>query len=369
MMSTVGFTPMYGAQMNDSALCATCHTLYTPYVDAEGNIRGEFPEQTVYLEWLHSDYGKNGGERLELGEVKGKIRLCQDCHMPHSKAGGVLIAQPAHKDVTKKDHFSQHHFAGGNVFMLNIMHDQIVPVKVSANTKELKDTAQRSLEQLQMNSARLFIQDADTYRDHLTVEIKIDNQVGHKFPTGFPSRRTWIHLVVADAAGQIIFESGKPQVDGSIVGDNSEKEKGYEPHYDEITQSDQVQIYESVMANTDGEVTYTLLRGSGYIKDNRLLPYGFNKRTASADIKVHGRAEQDRNFKAGTDEITYRIPIEKNSGPYKVKAELLYTPISFAFLNDLRKDEHIPLVKRYRHYYDRADKTPVAVAAAQSLVR
>lgn len=368
MISTIGYTPMYGPQTNDSALCATCHTLYTPYVDAAGNVKGEFPEQTVYLEWLHSDYGEPAGNRHDIGEVKGKIRLCQDCHMPHSEAGGVIIANPAHKSVQKKDHFSRHHFAGGNAMMLNILHDQVVPIKVSASTQQIKDTGKRTAEQLQMNSARLFIRDTSQFRNQLTIDLEIDNMVGHKFPTGFPSRRTWIHLIVEDGMGETIFESGKPLVDGRIAGDNSDEMTGYEPHYNEITEPSQVQIYESVMVNTDNEVTYTLMRGAAYIKDNRLLPYGFNKRSASADIKVYGHAEQDSNFKAGTDEITYKIQLDKNSGPYTVTARLLYTPISFAFAKDLRKDEHLPLVKRFRHYYDKTDKSPVTVAVAQNIV-
>jgi hypothetical protein len=367
MISTVGYTPMYGPQKNDSALCAICHTLYTPYVDAAGNIKGEFPEQTVYLEWLHSDYGEPAGNRHDIGEVKGKIRLCQDCHMPHSEAGGVIIANPAHKNVQKKDHFSRHHFAGGNALMLNILHDQVVPIKVSASTKQIKDTGKRTAEQLQMNSARLFIRDTSHFRNQLTIDLEIDNRVGHKFPTGFPSRRTWIHLLVEDGTGATIFESGKPLVDGRIAGDNSDEMTGYEPHYDTITDPEQVQIYESVMVNTDNEVTYTLMRAAGYIKDNRLLPYGFNKRSASTDIKVYGHAEQDRNFKAGTDEITYRVNTDKSSGPYTVTARLLYTPVSFAFAKDLRRDEHLPLVKRFRHYYDKTDKSPVTVAVAQEI--
>ncbi len=64
MQKSVGYTPVYGAHTNDSALCATCHTLFTPYVDAQGNVAGEFPEQVVYLEWKHSEYGVNCGTTL-----------------------------------------------------------------------------------------------------------------------------------------------------------------------------------------------------------------------------------------------------------------------------------------------------------------
>ncbi len=367
MISTVGYTPMYGPQKNDSALCAICHTLYTPYVDAAGNIKGEFPEQTVYLEWLHSDYGEPAGNRHDIGEVKGKIRLCQDCHMPHSEAGGVIIANPAHKNVQEKDHFSRHHFAGGNALMLNILHDQVVPIKVSASTKQIKDTGKRTAEQLQMNSARLFIRDTSHFRNQLTIDLEIDNRVGHKFPTGFPSRRTWIHLLVEDGTGATIFESGKPLADGRIAGNNADEQLGrYEPHYDEITAADQVQIYETIMENTDGEVTYTLLRAAKYRKDNRLLPKGFDKATSSADIAVCGLAAKDVNFVGGKDEIRYNVEIGKHKKPYTLHARLLYQPISYNFMKDLEADESLPKVASFGRYYEEADKTPVTVAAVKA---
>ena len=51
MQASTGFDPVYGAHMASAEHCATCHNLYTPYVDAQGNILGEFPEQTPYTEW------------------------------------------------------------------------------------------------------------------------------------------------------------------------------------------------------------------------------------------------------------------------------------------------------------------------------
>lgn len=71
MMNHVNYLPTYGGHIDNPGLCAVCHTLFTPYADDEGNIDGEFPEQTPYLEWLYSKYAS-----------PETYRSCQDCHMP-----------------------------------------------------------------------------------------------------------------------------------------------------------------------------------------------------------------------------------------------------------------------------------------------
>ncbi len=361
MRTSIGFTPEYGPHTNDSALCATCHTLYTPYLDAKGNVAGIFPEQTAYLEWLHSEYGEPKGQRHEIGETLGKIRICQECHMPHSPAGGVMIAYPDMPEAKKKDHFSRHHFVGGNVFMLNILQDRISPLGITASTEKLEDTKLRTLNQLQSDTALISILGADLSGGTLTATLQVTNKVGHKFPTGFPSRRAWLHFVVIDSADEVVFESGRPREDGSVTGDNADENMTYEPHYDRITQPDQVQIYEAVMHNTDGGVTYTLLRGAGYIKDNRLLPAGFDKNTAHRDIAPYGIAATDSNFVGGSDKITYEVKVGGHKGPFTVRAELFYSPLSYSFMEDLREDETLELVNRFATYYDGADKAPVTV--------
>jgi len=274
MRTSVGYTPVYGPQTNDSALCATCHTLFTPYVDAAGNVVGEFPEQTPYLEWKHSDFGVSADQRYDIGENKGSGRICQECHMPHSKAGKVKIAKWAPPAVEEKDHFSQHHFVGGNVFMLNVLQDNSMELGLTASTAKVEDTKQRTLRQLRSDSANLSFIDAQVRGKEFVATVKVENLVGHKFPTGFPSRNLWLYLTVLDANDQVVFESGKPRADGRISGNNAdEQETGFEPHYDVITAPDQVQIYETVMANTDGAVTYTLLRAARYLKPGRRLVY------------------------------------------------------------------------------------------------
>ena len=95
-----------------------------------------------------------------------------------------------------------------------------------------------------------------------------------------------------------------------------------------------MQVYEAIMGNNLNQVTYTLLRGATYLKDNRLLPQGFDKTTAPTDVSVKGDALTDANFIGGSDEINYQISGLGN-GSYQVEAELLHQPIAYAFAQDL----------------------------------
>jgi hypothetical protein len=369
MQISVGFTPMFGAHTNDSAFCAVCHTLYTPYLDAAGNIAGEFPEQTPYLEWLHSDYAEPAGTRHPISETMAGVRLCQDCHMPHSAGGGVMIDRPAPPQALPRDHFSQHHFVGGNILLLNILQDNLRELDVAASTAKIADTRARAVDLLQQQSAHVTFIGGAVRDKTLSVTIGVQSLAGHKFPTGFPSRRAWLHVLVRDDAGAVVFESGGWQTNGKVVGDDGDDKLLHEPHYDLITRPDQVQIYESIMQDSEGRVTHTLLRAAGYIKDNRLLPAGFDKRTAAPDIAVRGEAAADPNFIGGSDQVTYEIPLGGYNGPFTITAELLYATISHSFMQDLGRDAALPLVDRFVRYYDEADKTPVTVAAATGRLR
>lgn len=369
MQKADGFIPVFGAQTNDSALCATCHTLYTPFVDAQGNVVGEFPEQTPYLEWKYSDFGVNAENRYDIGENPGQGKICQECHLPHSKNGGVTIAHWAPPSVKPRDHFSQHHFVGGNVFMLNILQDNINSLGLTASTEKFEDTKERTMRQLQSKTASLSLVGLFRRPGQLTAKLEIDNKVGHKFPSGIPVRRVWIYLTVTDGAGNMVFESGKPLADGRIGGNDADSDPlSYEPHYDEITDPSQVQIYEGIMLNTDNEVTYTLLRAAKYAKDNRLLPAGFDKASVPSDIGVFGKALADGNFVGGSDQVMYRIDTTGHEGPFTVTARLLFNAVSSSFVNDLAEDQNLPEVNRFMFLYNKADKMAQEIAAIQTTI-
>ena len=89
--------------------------------------------------------------------------------------------------------------------------------------------------------------------------------------------------------GRWCSSRGRSIADGSIVGnDNDADPLRFEPHYSEITSPQQVEIYEPILKDSEGRVTTGLLHAVGYLKDNRLLPTGFNKSTAEKDIAVTG---------------------------------------------------------------------------------
>ena len=351
MQTNVGFTPAQGTHLTSSAMCGVCHNLRTPFVDRAGEVKGEFPEQMIYSEWEHSDYNS----------TLPQSRSCADCHIPVA-TGGVVLSNRGGPglNLQARSPFGQHHFVGGNLFMLDLLAANSTPLQVTASPGDFSATRQRTLDQLQRRTAALENTALAFSGDELIIGLRVKNLAGHKVPAGIPCRRTWIHLEVKDAQGALIFSSGEPQADGRIVGNDADfSQASCEPHYDVISRADQVQIYEAVMEDTDGAVTYTLLRGSRYRKDNRLLPAGFVKATASSDVAPAGDAAVDSNFMGGSDDVLYRINRAGRNGPFQITARLLHQTVSHAFVADLLTDAPAaPEIAAFATLYNAASKTP-----------
>jgi hypothetical protein len=346
MQAASGFVPVMSRHIQRPVICAGCHTLYTPYVDANGEVAGEFPEQTPVLEWHESDYAGR--------------QFCQNCHMPHAD-GGVVLSMTGGEP---REPFSQHVFVGGNAFMLNVLKYFGEERAVTASTADFDATIGRVHDQLTERTATVALENAQTSDGTLTGDVVITNMAGHKLPTGFPSRRAWLHIKVTDGEGNAIFESGAMQVDGSIAGnDNDADASGYEPHHATISSADQVQIYEAILANTEGEVTTTLLRAASYAKDNRLLPAGFDKESVTEDVGVNGAALVDADFRGGGDRVGIEIDLGDASGPFDVQVELLFQSVSFRWASNLSEIEG-ERIARFWEYYRAIPNTPVAVATA-----
>jgi hypothetical protein len=219
------------------------------------------------------------------------------------------------------------------------------------------------------SAVKLEILSADIEDDETTIHLRLTNNSGHKAPTSYPSRRMWLHLRVTDSTGKVVFESGKINEDGSITGaDNDSDLSRIEPHHDLITTEDQVQIYESVMGDTDGNVTFTLLRAARYLKDNRLTPLGFDKNRVPLDVAVQGAALDDDDFNEGFDEISYRFE-NTGIGDLKVEVMLNYQSISHGDLVDLYKDDETPEVRSFKNMFDAQPLKHETMATAETLIR
>jgi hypothetical protein len=349
MRSATGMTPSEATHLRDSELCATCHTLYTQALGADGKALGELPEQVPYLEWLHSDF---------RGE-----RSCQSCHMPEVTAPTPIAS------VLGEDRMGlrRHTFIGGNFFMLRMLNRYRGELGVEALPQELQAAADTTLAQLARDTAALAAAPAQADAGEIAVDVTVRNLTGHKLPTGYPSRRTWLHVTVRDGRDQIIFTSGAVEPSGLIRGnDNDADAARFEPHHTEIRREDDVQIYESVMRDANGAVTTGLLRATAYLKDNRLLPDGFDKATAASDIAVIGAAREDGDFTGDGDRVRYVVRTAGRQGPFRVDVALLYQPISYRWAQNLGTYDAAE-TRRFVRWFDAMAVGSSAVVAEASV--
>jgi hypothetical protein len=167
-----------------------------------------------------------------------------------------------------------------------------------------------------------------------------------------------------------VFESGALNPDGSIVGnDNDQDPLKFEPYYREITSSDQVEIYEPILKDSEGKVTTGLLHAVGYLKDSRLLPRGFDKATAEKDIAVAGEAANDPNFNDKGSLVRYAISTGNASGPFTIVAELWYQPIGFRWAHNLASYQAAEPQRMVNYYEQAAAKSAVVLAKAQAITQ
>jgi hypothetical protein len=334
MRSSAEFQPTEGLHIRSSALCATCHTLITKALGPDGRVIGELPEQVMFLEWQHSAYAGQ--------------QTCQSCHMPvveEAMPVSSVLGQP-------RQGLARHVFDGGNFFMLRMLSRYRLDLGVQATSRELDASALRTVRNLQLQTATVSVEQMELAGGRLTFDVAVQNLTGHKFPTGYPARRAWLHVIARDRNGEAVFESGAITASGMIQGNDGDGDaQKFEPHYAEIREPGMVQIYESIMSDQAGRPTTGLLSAVRYLKDNRLLPRGFDKATAEPFVQVVGSAGEDADFLGGNDRVRYSVNVGDAQGPFQVDVELRFQPIGFRWAQNLKPYEAAE-PKRFVSYYD-----------------
>ncbi len=353
MRSATGFQPTEAPHVKQSELCATCHTLVTKARGPNGDVIGELPEQMPFLEWKNSAF---------IGEQ----RSCQSCHMPvveeETPIASVLGAP--------RKGFARHTFVGGNFFMQRMLNRYRDELGVTAPADQMDAAVKTTLANLHTSTAEISVEGASVSNGRLVADVSVRNLTGHKLPTGYPSRRAWIHLAVRGRDGRTVFESGAVVPNGSIAGnDNDADPLGIEPHYLEITRPDQVQIYESVMSDPAGRPTTGLLSAVRYLKDNRVLPRGFDKAKADPWIAVIGTAADDADFSSSGDRVRYAIPVAETDGPFQIEVGLRFQVIGFRWAENLRPYKAEEATRFVRYYESMASASSEVLATAAATAR
>lgn len=305
MMLIVNYEPTYGAHITESALCGSCHTVILP------SSTGEVVEQATYLEWRASEFSTKG-------------QHCQSCHVPAVDEQGVAISTPVAsfpETLAPRQPVGRHTFVGGNSYILQLLADGVEWSGAGIPASEFLESAARDEEHLG-GAARVSIPDAHREGNAIVATVRVENLVGHKLPTGYPSRRVWLH-VVARAGGEVVFESGAVDARGAIV-DGSGKPLAPQPHRDTITGPDEVQIWESTLVDAAGKPTHRALDARRYGKDNRILPKGFNPTSTDLARTAVIGVSNDATFVPGSDDVTYRFDAPAGT---TLEVELLYEAI------------------------------------------
>jgi hypothetical protein len=174
-------TPAHGSEYSElhekSDLCGMCHAVDNP--------KGAPLEQT-FPEWEASSFAQPGG------------KTCQDCHMlPYQ---GVAAKDGKIREVHR------HHFVGVDVSLL--------PPDEFPGYEELRELSANLLKE----SANVTVEFQDVDRK---VRIEVQNLAGHALPSGATAeRQMWIELVVKDAQGTVVFETGTLDENGDLRDSN-----------------------------------------------------------------------------------------------------------------------------------------------------
>lgn len=357
MTSFVGIEPVGHPKVSQSELCAGCHTLITNTVDLEGNLTGgEFVEQATYHEWVNSSY--NNDELLQ--------KECQECHMP--RLDEPIVVASGYAFLPGRQPYGQHWLVGGNTFMLELMKNRIDELGIAATTEQYDVVIERTVAQLQNETATIELSEGEIDGDTARYTVKLSNLAGHKFPSGYPSRRAYIEFLVTDENGDEIFHSGKLMSNYEVQGQNAT----WEPHYDIISDDfEEVQIYEMVMGDVNNNVTTVLERADHPIKDNRLVPLGFSTTHFAYDTTlIAGGAETDPNFNffngeegSGTDEIRYHVPVTGVDGQITVTARLMYQSLPPKWNEELFAVDH-PTINSFEEMYLEEGADPIEVVSS-----
>jgi mono/diheme cytochrome c family protein len=374
MNNALGAKPKHDPYIKSSRMCGSCHTINLPVVDTKP--AGHNLEQLTYLEWLNSSFQNEFGQNpkaqtcqdchmrtsyrnaagtLAVPVIQQPIATVQDDTYP-----AVEHRAPSDKvQVRFRDTgFVRHQLQGLNLPLLEMFSQLMVDSKVGEKNfpynevlgvrqndymltvnADLPNAIDAFVEQAQNTTAEIAISQPVVSKDKLVANVTVTNKTGHRFPSGVGFRRAFVEFRVTDnRSGKTIWASGRTNELGIIVdekgkplpseffeprGPSSVPRQAYQPHYYDqpqhtINRQDQVQIFEELMLDAEGNFTTSFIRRDTPVKDNRLLPLGWTPQGPDPSLSgeflaathPHGTGD-DKHYQdgSGTSVVTYEVPL------------------------------------------------------------
>ncbi|MGB5810548.1 MAG: hypothetical protein WBG86_08470, partial [Polyangiales bacterium] len=330
MKNSLGLTPEHDETFSRSDICGTCHTVHLTILQ-DGKKVGTVFEQTTYPEWAFSEFRTgitanypDGMGALPSGRPSaGNLQLtCQQCHMessvfkprqgfpdglelPDLSRQSQFVSKiatiqektnfpasdntlPAEEiDLERRSGFARHTLVGLNVFFMSMakQHPNVLGIPRDAKGYMSPDPTHttinvpyidRTLKHMQIyarkRTATIAVQSAQLKDDQLVATVRVENGVGHKFPSGVSFRRAFVEFKVLDAQGNTLWGSGVSNgagvimddgvnpadgepIDGELWWDNeckaNDQRLAFQPHFDTgpnaISRQDQAQIYQELV--------------------------------------------------------------------------------------------------------------------------
>jgi len=415
MKEALGINPKYDPYIKTSRMCANCHTINLPVMDQKPF--GHSLEQVTYLEWLNSEFqtefkpGPNAKSCQDCHMSSGYVNNRNKVNIPLIQTAFADVQDdtyPAAEHLAPFDQvrarfrdkgFVRHQFQGLNIFLLEMFNQFMTPDTsttpifsndilgvrksdfMSTLNNDLPNAILNFAQTAQHDTASIEVSTPQITGQSLVADITVTNKVGHRFPSGVGFRRAFIEFDVIDpatidrATGQpkIVWSSGATNDEGFIVdkdgnileteyiGTSRNKKGPFQPHFygtqapHIITSSKQVQIYEELIKDSDGNLTTSFIRRNTTVKENRLLPKGWSAKGPDPSLSgefLHstfpeGDAAKDPSYinGSGTSRLRYQVPLAElpmgmDASKLTVKATLYYQAIPPYYL--LQRFEQAP---------------------------
>jgi hypothetical protein len=401
MKESLGIDPKYNDYIKDSRLCGNCHTINLPVMDEKPF--GHSLEQVTYLEWLNSQYqtdfkpGPNAKSCQDCHMASSYANAANKVDVPLIKTAFADVQDdtyPAAEHVAPFDQvrarfrdkgFVRHQLQGLNIFLLEMFNQFMTPDTskkpnysndilgvrmsdyMSTLNNDLPNSISNFVQAAQHDSATIEVTKPDLTDQNLIADVTVTNKTGHRFPSGVGFRRLFIEFDVVDGSSidpatgkpKIVWSSGRTNDEGFIVdntgnildseyvGTSRNKKGPAQPHFfgreHPITSSKEVQIYEELIKDSEGNFTTSFIRRDAIVKENRLLPKGWS-REGPAPLSFtgeflhstfpEGEAAKDPSYTngSGTSKLRYAVPFSElpkgiDRSKLTVKATLYYQSI------------------------------------------